>query len=791
MVWTRLLLLPPGNPITHPSFDFAITNAKALLTFTRTSPPIGSADHCLVHLKINRQQSPDNSAPRTQNLYPICRESTDWNSLNCQFANVDWDILLTNDSIDSMYDSFLKIYHNVVRHSAHCAPRARTNDCQKRALPADIRHLIFMKKRYWNLYKRHNSPALRDDYRTARNRLKSAIRLQRRRETERTLDEILRTNNAKRWHQFTKIIYKGEASSSVIPPLNHGTGVFSNPADKANLLNEVFLSHGSSDKSHVFPSIAPRTDKLFCELSIDEEAVMSCLKNLDISKATGPDGVQCLVLKHYAATLTYPISLIFKKSLKDGCLPQSWKLANVVPVFKNKGQRSDPTQYRPISLLSNVGKIVEKLVNDQIVKFLLSNELITNKQFGFLPKLGSTDQLAFLHHELMSVLEEKMKTIGLFLDFSSAFDSIPHSAILQKLPAYGIRSNVFKWISNYLSDRNQAVVVNGHHSERKHCWAGVPQGSPLAPTLFLIFINDLTDILLQHNDGHETKNNCVLYADDVMFYTTGSNFERLLQSIRIYADLFDQWAKIWGLRFNHRKTVAVIFEKPVVARMEPIVIDSTRIFFSHSHKHLGFSLRSDLSFSSHVDSLCQQVASQVFLLRLVKQRCPNRDVLLSCYKKFILPLFNYAAPVFSALSCRDSDRLEKLQRRAIRIILGYDYWSPLSPQDYNLLKLCPLKARRNVAVACWGFKLFRGFIPGIISTLRPFYPPAERFTRHRRLVIPQTPRIPSRFLDSSPICFAVKILNSIPAQFLLSTNVEQFKRDIWRDTTRTVRTLNH
>ena len=167
-----------------------------------------------------------------------------------------------------------------------------------------------------------------------------------------------------------------------------------------------------------------------------------------------------------------------------------------------------------------------------------------------------------------------------------------------------------------------------------------------------------------------------------------------------------------------------------------------------------------MSFSCHVDMICSKIASQIFLLRMLHMKCSNRPLLIECFKKFILPHNNHAAPVWADLSVGDSEKLEKLQRRAIRILLNYPYRQPISISDYTEVGLFPLQARRNVALACWRFKLLNGLLPRELSPFRPIIPTGQHPTRHPRISIPNSPRITSRFLDKSPLIFASKLLNS-------------------------------
>ena len=514
---------------------------------------------------------------------------------------------------------------------------------------------------------------------------------------------IINANNSKSWFKYCKTLYKGEAIKESIPTLIEDGQTVTMPAEKAALLNRIFCQKASNIHRQPFPIIQTRSDAILEDITITHANVHAILKSLDTSKASGPDGIQNIVLKSCADSLSTPLVVLFRRSLLEGQLPAQWKQASVIPIFKNKGARSDARNYRPISLTSCVGKVMERLVNDAILQHLSSNRLITDSQFGFLPRHSTTDQLGFLLQDLHTAMNERKSTIACFLDLASAFDSVPHAGILHKLPAYGIRGLIFRWIANFLTNREQHVLLDDCQSITDKVLSGVPQGSVIAPTLFLLFMNDLSEDLAELTPVSistvpEENGDHLMYADDTMIYFSGSDVEHLTQRMNQSLSLANQWANTWAMTFNHSKTNLMFFSNH--ANPRPVHFAGSPLEYVDTHRHLGFTISNSLSYSPHVDTVCRKVASQVFLLKRLAQRSNTRSILLQTYKSFILPLLEYASPIWAATTITDQLRLERLQRRAMRIILGYTYTQAVEDADYAMLQLAPLLHRRNFAAAC-------------------------------------------------------------------------------------------
>ena len=220
--------------------------------------------------------------------------------------------------------------------------------------------------------------------------------------------------------------------------------------------------------------------------------VRECLSKLDHSKSPGPDGVHNRVLKELADVLAQPIADLFNESMDSGVVPASWRTANVTPIFK-KGDKRNPSNYRPISLTSTLGKLMEKIVRDEVNKHMTSNKLYSPHQHGFRKGKSCSTQLLEVTEDWTKLLDEENSIDCIYLDYKKAFDSVPHQRLMTKLYAYGIRGKLWNWIKAYLHDRSQQVVVNGFSSKPSTVSSGIPQGSVFGPELFLVFINDLPE----------------------------------------------------------------------------------------------------------------------------------------------------------------------------------------------------------------------------------------------------------------------------------------------------------
>ena len=450
-----------------------------------------------------------------------------------------------------------------------------------------------------------------------------------------------RTDSAKTWKILNILIGKINNKNEVTSFFNiNGT-----------LTNDKYLiSNGFCDFfSNVGPNLAakiPDSNMFFTDFlndhhpgsiflaPTDPEEVFKILCNLHPKKSSGVDGINNDLLKKLSPVIKIPLSIAINKSLETGIVPDSLKIAKIVPIFKAKDKQL-LTNYRPISLLPNISKILEKVVHKRIYKFLTSRNLLYKSQYGFRNNHSTNQAIAEFLSCVLKGFDEKKYTLALFLDLSKAFDTIDHNILLQKLNFYGIRGTAQKWIENYLSGRMQYVEYSGVKSQSNKMTCGVPQGSVLGPLLFIIYMNDL-HYALTYSSG-------VLFADDTTIHYTHDSITDLYNAMNSDLNQVTQWFRANKLSLNLSKTHYILFssiymEEP--AHSQIIRIDGHEIEPVDQTVFLGLEIDKNLLWDAHTKKISAKLSSSLYLLRQASN-CLPKEVLKTLYYSLVFSKLQY------------------------------------------------------------------------------------------------------------------------------------------------------
>ena len=289
---------------------------------------------------------------------------------------------------------------------------------------------------------------------------------------------------------------------------------------------------------------------------MSNDAILEIIRGLNPGKASGPDGISAKMLIISDQSVVLPLNIIFTNAIAKGLYPDIWKLANVTPIHK-KGDKQNIKNYRPISLLPICGKMFEKIIFKNLYNFLIANNLITKNQSGFRPGDSTVNQLLYFIDEVITSFDslDSLETRAIFLDISKAFDKVWHDGLIFKLEQNGISGPLIKLLANYLTNREQRVVVNGSCSEFLPIESGVPQGSVLGPLLFLVYINDLETNI---------KSKIKFFADDTMLFSTVLDPSTTASELNEDLECIRNWAYQWKMLFNpdpNKQAVEILFSK--------------------------------------------------------------------------------------------------------------------------------------------------------------------------------------------------------------------------------------
>ena len=486
-----------------------------------------------------------------------------------------------------------------------------------------------------------------------------------------------------------------------------------------------------------------------------KEGIKNLLKKLKEHKAAGPDEITTKLLKTLASELAPALELLYQATMKQGHIPNDWRHAKVAPIYK-KGDRSFPENYRPVSLTSVLCKTAEHIVTSHIHQHLDKYNILTNAQHGF-RKYRSTDtQLMLTLQDLHRVIEHKGQTDLIQLDFSKAFDKVPHDLLLHKLTFYGLETNTTKWISAFLSSRSQEVMVEGKSSLRAEVTSGVPQGSVLGPLLFLLFINDLPNYLQEESTVR-------LFADDAVLYrqiNSDTDATLLQQDL----DSLLQWENDWGMSFHPSKCQVMRITTKKAVRETSYNIRGHQLELVTSSKYLGVTISQDLTWREHINNITSKANGTLALLQRNISHCP-KTLKAQSYKTLVRPQLEYCSPIWDPHHKKNIQKIEAVQNRAARYVNNdYSRHSSVTTMKESM-GWESLEARRKICKVVFLYKIVNTLVD-VRLDLRPSPHQPGKFTQlycrtvgYQRSFVPDT----------------IVIWNSLPATMTSAPTLEAFK----------------
>ena len=682
------------------TLDQVLTNSPFFIKGVTVTPPISTNDHCTVGITVNFKVKKDVAYKRTVWDY----KKANFDEFRQKLKETHFDNCFDSDDIDVVCSNWTNLFLQVAKSSVpNKLVTIRPNDS-----PWYTSELRKMKKNMQKLFYKYKHSHLQtdwDNYTRARTEYKIGLDNAESNYRKSLASSLSSNKNSKSWWNTVKWLL-GKSGESTYPHLNDSGREVYDSKEKAKIFNDFFLSHSNIDDSNI------RLPDAEFECNLDkivasENEVHDLLTCIDTSKATGPDGISPKLLHEAGVTIVPSLTKLINLSLTKCKIPKGWKLANVIPLYK-KGDKHNTNNYRPVSLLSCVSKILERIVFKHLYNYIRDKKLLSKDQSGFQTGDSTVNQLSYLYHFLGKALDEKKDVHIVFCDISKAFDRVCHKGLIYKLKKFGIGGLLLLWFIDYLHDRHQRVIIKGQESAHGVIKAGVPQGSILGPLLFLIYINDITLV---------TQAKMKLFADDTSIYIDFDDAVSASTTLNDDMIAIQNWADQWLVKFSPPKTKLLTCTYKKNRNYPPVKFNDVVLQKTDSHKHLGITLSSNLSWNTHIDNILQSVGPMSDVLKKLKYDL-DRYSLERCYFSFIRPKIEYGSIIWDNCSKHDKEKLENFQLDIARIVTGARKGTS-HHLIYEETKWLKLSERRNLHKLKKFSKILEGKEPEYLKEIIP------------------------------------------------------------------------
>ena len=694
----------PGESETR--LDLILTNLPQLVLRAGVGTPVHYNDHRTIYGTLNMTITRRKAFTRNMWLF----KEADFDNYRDQLSNTNWDLCFESNNIDTICDTWTKTFLDISRNNIpNKDVTVRVTD--KSWYTTYLRRLRRSKDRYYHIAIESKGDIDWNRYKAAKSHYFlecDRVKLEYEESKYASLASDIDKNPRKWWSLVSETM--GTKKTTNYPTMIKNDIMYVTDKEKAEVFNQTYLESATLDLGNDDIDLGDNTPDhdLLSHIIVKEQDVRDILISIDPNKAYGPDGISPRLIKEAGTSIVNVLTRLFNRSLELAIFPLTWKRANVLPIYK-KEEEFITTNYRPVSLLSILAKVFEKIVFKYLFTYFKNHFMISIWQSGFLPGSSTITQLTELYDQFCKAVNDGKEIRVVFLDISKAFDRVWHKGLLHKLRGCGISGKLLEWLKNYLSDRQQRVVINGESSQWGNINAGVPQGSVLGPLLFLIFINDITHVI-RHCKIR-------LFADDTCLFIEVDDPGTMADLIDEDLKSISQWADKWKVTFSPPKTKELVISNKRNKPNHPVIkLDDVPITRVDNHKHLGLTLSNDLTWKTHVEEITDKANRRLGILRTLKYKL-NRISLERIYKSMVRPILEYGDIVWHNTSqCMNS--LEKVQLNAARIVVGAT--AKCSTQGlYNETKWETLAQRRAFHRMTLFYKIRNGIAPQYLLDMAP------------------------------------------------------------------------
>ena len=680
---------------TSTCIDLCFSNTNMLAKATVCNVAI--SDHELI--LVTRKKGP--TVKERCTFYGRSYRNFNKDLFNQRLADQDWDIIQNFQDIDMKWEHFHQAIINILDQMCPIK-KFKINKIKQPWLTPQLLELI--KDKDFKLRKAKKSRLTSDMTEAKKIRNFCTKRLQKAKsEYIRDQMEANGGDQKKFWKSIQNIIPNSKKSQMSINLINENNGDIVPENQTANYINEFFIGIGpklaaSLNKEWNYGGI--EAEERIEDIIVTNEEIEELSEGINTNKASGLPNISTWVLKEAFLSKTNVIANIINASFEKCKCPDTWKIANVVPLQKD-GNKQLVSNLRPVSLLPIQSKIIERIVHKRIFDHLQNNDLLCKEQGGFREGHSTVSTASYFINEIYKAINQKKYTLVAYLDIKKAFDTVNHNILLKKCKKLGIHGNVLNWLKNYLENRKQITIANNVLSDTGNIVCGVPQGSILGPLLFLIYINDLNTCLTSTSD--------FLYADDTVLLCSGNDLDNIFANMQKDLNNISGWCNSNKLTINSKKTKYTVFgSRNMLKKTKNIknclTMDGHTLDRVHCYKYLGLSIDDSLSFNKHVQDMHKIVTHKLYMFSKIRFYIGEKEAIL-LFKTMILPIMEYCDIIYEGTSMKNLDRIDRLFKQGLRICVRNRV---PAVKDFDELQeicqLCSLPIRRKVHLRNFMFK---------------------------------------------------------------------------------------